>query len=215
MDERRRNRPPCRGEPGPGREPCAGPARPVCSPKRHRRRARRRRRRPRSRLRRGTRRPAGYLERGHIGPDGLGPPGPVTARRGTAEHERRLDDAGSREVNGITFYATRNAGGDSVSPSITSAGGGKGVLCDLNDDNFPSSDVKAISFPQTLWASQQTASRPSPSRMPRGPFSTRRRSSTTCSPPTTGKHRRTRTPCTWKRFFDPNGTVLTKQTIHE
>jgi hypothetical protein len=55
------------------------------------------------------------------------------------------------ELNGIVFYATRNAAGnfclafDHVSATV-----GKGVLCDLNEDNFPSADVKAISFPQTL-----------------------------------------------------------------
>ncbi len=54
-------------------------------------------------------------------------------------------------VNGVAFYATRNATGDfclAVDHATTAIG--KGVLCDYNDDNFPSADVKAISFPQTL-----------------------------------------------------------------
>lgn len=54
-------------------------------------------------------------------------------------------------LNGVAFYATRNAGGkfclaiDHVATTYP-----KGVLCDLNADNFPSDDVKAISFPRTL-----------------------------------------------------------------
>ena len=52
----------------------------------------------------------------------------------------------------MAFYATRNANGDFclASDHVTDSTPGKGVLCDLNDDNFPSSDVKAISFPRTL-----------------------------------------------------------------
>lgn len=54
-------------------------------------------------------------------------------------------------VNGMTFYATRNSAGDfCLAVDHTSGGVGKGVLCDYNSDNFPSADVMAISFPQTL-----------------------------------------------------------------
>ncbi|HST18533.1 MAG TPA: hypothetical protein VLK36_12750 [Gaiellaceae bacterium] len=54
-------------------------------------------------------------------------------------------------VNGMTFYATRNSAGDfCLAFDHTPGGIGRGVLCDLNADNFPSADVKAISFPQTL-----------------------------------------------------------------
>jgi hypothetical protein len=54
-------------------------------------------------------------------------------------------------LNGMAFYATRNAAGDfCLAADHVNATVGKGVLCDLNDDNFPSADVKAISFPQTL-----------------------------------------------------------------
>lgn len=54
-------------------------------------------------------------------------------------------------VNGVAFYATRNAAGDfCLAVDHTTTAVGKGVLCDYNDDNFPSADVKAISFPQTL-----------------------------------------------------------------
>jgi hypothetical protein len=54
-------------------------------------------------------------------------------------------------LNGLTFYASRNADGDfCLAFDHTAQGIGKGVLCDLNTDNFPSADVKAISFPHTL-----------------------------------------------------------------
>jgi hypothetical protein len=54
-------------------------------------------------------------------------------------------------VNGMTFYATRNSAGDfCLAVDHTTGGIGKGVLCDYNTDNFPSADVKAISFPRTL-----------------------------------------------------------------
>jgi len=54
-------------------------------------------------------------------------------------------------LNGVSFYAARNADGqfclaiDHVQQTYE-----KGVLCDLNADNFPSADVKAISFPGGL-----------------------------------------------------------------
>ena len=54
-------------------------------------------------------------------------------------------------LNGVSFYAARNADGqfclaiDHVQQTYE-----KGVLCDLNADNFPSADVKAISFPRGL-----------------------------------------------------------------
>jgi hypothetical protein len=54
-------------------------------------------------------------------------------------------------LNGVAFYATRNASSDfCLAVDHVAQTAGKGVLCDLNDDNFPSSDVKAISFPHTL-----------------------------------------------------------------
>ena len=55
-------------------------------------------------------------------------------------------------LKGIAFYATRNAKGDFclAFDHVTDATPVKGVLCDLNEDNFPSGDVKAISFPRTL-----------------------------------------------------------------
>ena len=54
-------------------------------------------------------------------------------------------------VNGTVFYATRNATGDfCLAVDRTTTAIGKGVLCDYNDDNFPSADVKAISFPKML-----------------------------------------------------------------
>jgi hypothetical protein len=55
-------------------------------------------------------------------------------------------------LGGMAFYATRNAKGDFclAFEHVTDTTPGKGVLCDLNQDNFPSSDVKAISFPRTL-----------------------------------------------------------------
>jgi hypothetical protein len=53
-------------------------------------------------------------------------------------------------LNGVAFYATRNASGNFCVVIDHTGGAPKGVLCDLNADNFPSSDVKAISFPRTL-----------------------------------------------------------------
>lgn len=55
-------------------------------------------------------------------------------------------------LDGMAFYATRNANGDFclAFDHVTDTTPGKGVLCDLNEDNFPSDDVKAISFPHTL-----------------------------------------------------------------
>ena len=54
-------------------------------------------------------------------------------------------------LNGVSFYAARTAAGhfcfaiDHVERTYE-----KGVLCDLNTDNFPSADVKAITFPGGL-----------------------------------------------------------------
>jgi hypothetical protein len=55
-------------------------------------------------------------------------------------------------LDGMAFYATRNAKGNFclAFDHVTDTTPGKGVLCDLNEDNFPSSDVRAISFPGTL-----------------------------------------------------------------
>ena len=54
-------------------------------------------------------------------------------------------------LNGVAFFATRNASGDfCLAVDHITAADGKGVLCDLNEDNFPSTNVKAVSFPRTL-----------------------------------------------------------------
>jgi hypothetical protein len=54
-------------------------------------------------------------------------------------------------LNGRTFYATRNGAGNfCLAVDHTNGAIGRGVLCHLNDDNFPSADVKAISFPKSL-----------------------------------------------------------------
>jgi hypothetical protein len=54
-------------------------------------------------------------------------------------------------LNGVAFFATRNASGDfCLAVDHVTAADGKGVLCDLNEDNFPSTNVKALSFPRTL-----------------------------------------------------------------
>ena len=51
-------------------------------------------------------------------------------------------------LNGVAFYATRNADGrycmaiDHVNEQYE-----KGVGCDLRDDGFPSTDVRALTFP--------------------------------------------------------------------
>ncbi|HEY2373143.1 MAG TPA: hypothetical protein VGH82_11380 [Gaiellaceae bacterium] len=54
-------------------------------------------------------------------------------------------------LNGVNFYAARTGSGhfcfaiDHVAAQYE-----KGVLCDLNEDNFPSADVQAITFPRGL-----------------------------------------------------------------
>ena len=53
-------------------------------------------------------------------------------------------------LNGVAFYAARNAAGEFCLAIDHLGSAPKGVLCDLNADNFPSADVKAISFPRTL-----------------------------------------------------------------
>ena len=54
-------------------------------------------------------------------------------------------------LNGIAFYAARNPDGDfCLAIDHTDQTYYKGVFCDLNADNFPSADVKAVSFPRTL-----------------------------------------------------------------
>ena len=53
-------------------------------------------------------------------------------------------------LNGVSFYATRNAGGSFCLAVDRVATYPKGVLCDLNADNFPSADVQAITFPRIL-----------------------------------------------------------------
>ncbi len=54
-------------------------------------------------------------------------------------------------LNGIAFYAARNTSGDfCLAAEHVTTTPGKGVLCDLNADNFPSDDVKALTFPHIL-----------------------------------------------------------------
>lgn len=73
--------------------------------------------------------------------------------------ETKLDDAiqelkvgGTMQslgtLNGVGFYATRNADGDFCFAMVRVDGQfGKGFGCDLNADNFPSADVQALTFP--------------------------------------------------------------------
>jgi hypothetical protein len=74
--------------------------------------------------------------------------------------ETKLDDA-MRELkvggtmqslgtlNGVAFYATRNADGNFCFAMVRLDGQfGKGFGCDLNADNFPSAKVQAITFPE-------------------------------------------------------------------
>ena len=54
-------------------------------------------------------------------------------------------------LNGVAFYAARNAAGDfCLAIDHVDQTYYKGVFCDLNADNFPSADVKALTFPRTL-----------------------------------------------------------------
>jgi len=54
-------------------------------------------------------------------------------------------------LNGVAFYAARNAAGDfCLAIDHVDQTYYKGVLCDLNADNFPSADVKALTLPRTL-----------------------------------------------------------------
>jgi hypothetical protein len=51
-------------------------------------------------------------------------------------------------LNGVAFYATRNADGHFCLAMVRVDGGlGKGFGCDLNADDFPSADVQALTFP--------------------------------------------------------------------
>jgi hypothetical protein len=51
-------------------------------------------------------------------------------------------------LNGVAFYATRNADGDFCFAMVRIDGQlGKGFGCDLNADNFPSAHVQALTFP--------------------------------------------------------------------
>lgn len=51
-------------------------------------------------------------------------------------------------LNGVAFYATRNADGNFCFAMVRVDGQfGKGFGCDLNADNFPSADVQALTFP--------------------------------------------------------------------
>jgi hypothetical protein len=52
-------------------------------------------------------------------------------------------------LNGVVFYATRNADGNFCLAMVRVDGQfGKGFGCDLNADNFPSAKVQALTFPQ-------------------------------------------------------------------
>ena len=54
-------------------------------------------------------------------------------------------------LNGVAFYAARNPDGDfCVAIDHVDQTYYKGVFCDLNADNFPSADVRAVSFPRSL-----------------------------------------------------------------
>jgi hypothetical protein len=54
-------------------------------------------------------------------------------------------------LDGVKFYAQRNADGNfCLAIDHYTQQYEKGVLCDLNADNFPSADVQAISFPRGL-----------------------------------------------------------------
>ena len=73
--------------------------------------------------------------------------------------ETKLDDAmqelkvsGTMQslgaLNGVAFYATRNADDDFCFAMVRVDGQfGKGFGCDLNADNFPSATVQALTFP--------------------------------------------------------------------
>ena len=73
--------------------------------------------------------------------------------------EAKLDDAmqelkvgGTMQylgaLNGVEFYATRNADGNFCFAMVRVDGQfGKGFGCDLNADNFPSAKVQALTFP--------------------------------------------------------------------
>jgi hypothetical protein len=51
-------------------------------------------------------------------------------------------------LNGVAFYATRNADGNFCLAMVRVDGQfGKGFGCDLNADNFPSANVQALTFP--------------------------------------------------------------------
>jgi hypothetical protein len=51
-------------------------------------------------------------------------------------------------LNGVAFYATRNADGNFCFAMVRVDGQfGKGFGCDLNADNFPSANVQALTFP--------------------------------------------------------------------
>ena len=52
-------------------------------------------------------------------------------------------------LNGVAFYATRNADGDFCFAMVRVDGQfGKGFGCDLNADNFPSATEQALTFPE-------------------------------------------------------------------
>jgi len=54
-------------------------------------------------------------------------------------------------LNGVAFYAARTAEGKfCLAIDHVAATYDKGVFCDLNADNFPSSDVQAVTFPGSL-----------------------------------------------------------------
>ena len=51
-------------------------------------------------------------------------------------------------LNGVAFYATRNADGNFCFAMVRVDGQfGKGFGCDLNADDFPSAKVQALTFP--------------------------------------------------------------------
>jgi hypothetical protein len=86
-----------------------------------------------------------------------GTPVPVTSvlpgetKLDAAMHELRL--GGTMQslgtLNGVEFYAARNAGGHFCFAMVRVDGQfGKGFGCDLNADDFPSATTQAITFPE-------------------------------------------------------------------
>ena len=96
---------------------------------------------------------------GVLGISNQGSPVPVTSvLPGQSQLDQALQDmqVGSSmqylgALDGVKFYAQRNAEGNfCLAIDHYTKQYEKGVLCDLNADNFPSPDVQAITFPRGL-----------------------------------------------------------------